>query len=75
MQDRALRKPLFWIRYDDLRDALAKQEVFLANNDAQRISFDDLFMQRRFGSVIFGESNVFDDRQINEYTRWKIYAF
>lgn len=65
---RALRKPLFWIRYDDIRDALAKNEVFMANNDAQRISFDDLFMQRRFGSVIFGQSNVFDDRQINEYT-------
>lgn len=65
---RALRKPLFWIRYEDIRDALAKNEVFMANNDAQRISFDDLFMQRRFGSVIFGESNVFDDRQINEYT-------
>ncbi|MBN2665954.1 MAG: gliding motility protein GldN [Bacteroidales bacterium] len=65
---RALRKPLFWIRYEDVRDALAKNEVFLANNDAQRISYDDLFMQRRFGSVIFGESNVFDDRQINEYT-------
>lgn len=65
---RALRKPLFWIRYEDIRDALARNEVFMANNDAQRISFDDLFMQRRFGSVIFGESNVFDDRQINEYT-------
>lgn len=65
---RALRKPLFWIRYDDIRDALAKHEVFMANNDAQRISYDDLFMQRRFGSVIFGQSNVFDDRQINEYT-------
>ena len=65
---RALRKPLFWIRYDDVRDKNKKNEVFLANNDAQRISFDDLFMQRRFGSVIFGESNVFDDRQINEYT-------
>lgn len=72
---RALRKPLFWVRYDDIRDALAKQEVFLANNDAQRISFDDLFMQRRFGSVIFGESNVFDDRQINEYTVGKSTLF
>jgi len=29
------------------------------NNDAQRISFDDLFMQRRFGGVIAGESNVY----------------
>jgi len=72
---RALRKPLFWVKYDDLRDALAKQEAFLASNDAQRISFDDLFMQRRFGSVIFGESNVFDDRQINEYTLGKSTLF
>jgi gliding motility associated protien GldN len=72
---RALRKPLFWVKYDDLRDALSKQEAFLANNDAQRISFDDLFMQRRFGSVIFGESNVFDDRQINEYTVGKSTLF
>jgi gliding motility associated protien GldN len=72
---RALRKPLFWVKYDDLRDAFAKQEAFLASNDAQRISFDDLFMQRRFGSVIFGESNVFDDRQINEYTVGKSTLF
>ncbi len=72
---RALRKPLFWIRYDDIRDALAKNEVFVASNDAQRISFDDLFMQRRFGSVIFGESNVFDDRQINDYTVGKYTLF
>ncbi len=72
---RALRKPLFWIKYDDIRDVLAKQEAFIANNDAQRISFDDLFMQRRFGSVIFGESNVFDDRQINDYTVGKYTLF
>lgn len=72
---RALRKPLFWIKYDDVRDALAKHEVFLANNDAQRISFDDLFMQRRFGSVVFGESNVYDDRQVNDYTVGKYTLF
>jgi gliding motility associated protien GldN len=72
---RALRKPLFWIKYDDIRDVLAKHEAFIANNDAQRISFDDLFMQRRFGSVVFGESNVFDDRQINDYTVGKYTLF
>jgi gliding motility associated protien GldN len=64
---RAMRKPLFWIKYDEVRDALAKQEVYMTNNDAQRLSFDDLFMQRRFGSVIFGESNVFNDRMIADY--------
>jgi gliding motility associated protien GldN len=72
---RALRKPLFWIKYDDIRDVLAKNEIFVANNDAQRISFDDLFMQRRFGSVIYGESNVYDDRQINDYTVGKFTLF
>lgn len=72
---RALRKPLFWIRYDDIRDALAKHEAFVASNDAQRISFDDLFMQRRFGSIIWGESNVLDDRQINDYTIGKYTLF
>ncbi|NSW94911.1 MAG: gliding motility protein GldN [Bacteroidales bacterium] len=72
---RTLRKPLFWIKYDDLRDVLAKHEVFNANNDAQRLSFDDLFLQRRFGSVIFGESNVYDDRQINDYTVGKYTLF
>ena len=64
---RVLKKPLFWIKYDEVRDALAKHEVYMSNNDAQRISFDDLFMQRKFGSIIAGESNVYNDRNINQY--------
>jgi len=62
-----LKKPLFWIKYDDIRDVLAKQEVFANNNDAQRLSYDDIFMQRRFDSAITGESNVYNDRTINQY--------
>jgi gliding motility associated protien GldN len=62
---------LFWVRYDDMRDVLSKNEVFNAFNDAQRISFDDLFMQRKFDSYIFAESNVFNDRFINAYTLGK----
>jgi gliding motility associated protien GldN len=72
---RIMKKPLFWIKYDEVRDALAKQEVFMNNNDAQRISFDDLFMQRRFGGVIAGESNVYDDRRINQYEIGKASLF
>jgi gliding motility associated protien GldN len=72
---RIMKKPLFWIKYDEVRDALAKQEVYLSNNDAQRISFDDLFMQRRFGSVITGESNVYNDRKIIEYQVGKYTLF
>jgi gliding motility associated protien GldN len=70
-----LRKPLFWIKYDEVRDALARHEVYTTNNDAQRISFDDLFMQRRFGSVIFAESNVYNDRSISEYLVGKYTLF
>jgi gliding motility associated protien GldN len=72
---RVLKKPLFWIKYDEVRDALAKQEVYMNNNDAQRISFDDIFMQRRFGSIIYGESNVFNDRMISEYEIGKYTLF
>lgn len=72
---RALRKPLFWVKFDEVRDILAKNEAFVPNNDAQRISFDDLFMQRRFGGIIWGESNVFNDRTVNEYTVGKASLF
>jgi gliding motility associated protien GldN len=72
---RVLKKPLFWIKYDDVRDALAKQEVYTNNNDAQRISFDDLFMQRRFGGNISGESNVYNDRRISQYEVGKATLF
>jgi gliding motility associated protien GldN len=64
---RQMNKQLFWIKFDEIRDVLAKHEVFSSNNDAQRISYDDMFMQRRFGSIIYGESNVYDDRLISDY--------
>jgi gliding motility associated protien GldN len=70
-----LRKPLFWIRFDEVRDILAKNEAFVTNNDAQRISFDDLFMQRKFGSIIYGESNVFNDRMVQSYSVGKAALF
>jgi len=63
-----LRTPLFWVKFDEIRDILARNEAFVPNNDAQRVSFDDIFMQRRFGSIIVGESNVYNDRNINQYT-------
>ncbi len=65
---RTVRTPVCWIRYDDLRDILAKKEVYNPYNDSQRLSFDDLFMMRKFGSYIYAESNVFNDRIISDYT-------
>ena len=49
------------------RPLFARHEMFNDNNDAQRISFDDYFMQRRFNSYIFAESNVYANRVINSY--------
>lgn len=66
---------LFWIKFDEVRDILATKEVFVSNNDAQRISYDDLFMQRRFSGVIYGESNVYNDRYISDYTVGKASLF
>jgi gliding motility associated protien GldN len=61
------KKELCWVKFDEIRDILAKYEVFNSRNDAQRISFDDLFMQRRFSGNIVGESNEYDDRLIQKY--------
>ncbi|MFH0841376.1 MAG: gliding motility protein GldN [Bacteroidota bacterium] len=72
---RQSRIQLFWINFDEVREVLARNEAFVSNNDAQRISFDDLFMQRRFSGIIYGESNVFNDRLVNSYTIGKSTLF
>ncbi len=61
------REILFWIYYPEFRDLLARYEVFNRFNDSQNISFDDVFMQRRFSSYITAESNVFENRFIPDY--------
>ena len=72
---RTSRSKLFWIRYDDFRDSFANHEAYNRFNDAQRISYDDLFMQRRFSSIIYAESNVYNDRQIIDYMTGKAALF
>ena len=53
------RQPLFWIPFDMLRPHLSQTEVVLSDrNNGMRISFDDLFIKRRYGSYIFKASNV-----------------
>jgi gliding motility associated protien GldN len=64
---RPLTVQLFWVRFDEIRDLLARKEMYNVFNDAQRISFDNYFMQRKFSSYIFAESNVYNDRIISDY--------
>lgn len=58
----------FWIYFPELRPFLAKQEVFNTKNDAMRESFDDIFAKRRFGSYIYKEANVYNNRAITDYS-------
>jgi gliding motility associated protien GldN len=58
---------LFWVYYPHARTVLANTAVFNDLNDAQRNSFDDIFFKRRFSSYIVQESNVFNNRRINDY--------
>ena len=59
--------PLFWVYFPQCQPILAKTEVYNTKNDAQRISYDDLFRKRMFSSTIFKESNVYD-RNVGDYT-------
>lgn len=57
---------MYWIYYPDLRPILAKHEAFNPDNDAVRLSWEDIFEARLFSSYIYKESNVYD-RVIQEY--------
>lgn len=65
--DEIVRQKCFWIYYPEFRGMFATHEIFNNNNDAQRISYDDLFWQRRFKSIIVKESNPYDNRSISNY--------
>ncbi len=61
------QNPLFWVYYPDVRRILSQNSAYNVRNDAQTISYDDLFTQRRFSSYIIKESNVYNDRAITDY--------
>jgi len=62
------RKKLFWVKFPEARQTLARHEVFNAYNDAERRSYDEIFYKRFFDGFIVQESNVFNNRMIQEYT-------
>ena len=59
-------KPLFWIYFPDARPFLARAAVFNRHNDAERMSYDELFVKRMFSSYVYKESNVYN-RSISDY--------
>ena len=57
---------LFWLYFPHCRFVFNNYFVYNDANDAQWMSFDDLFWKRKFNAVAYKESNVFD-REIESY--------
>ncbi len=56
-----------WFFFPYIRPTLAVLECYKRHNDAARLSYDDIFMQRIFSSYIYKQENVYD-RKIHDYT-------
>ena len=57
---------VFWLYFPHCRYVFNNYFVYNDKNDAQWMSFDDMFWKRQFSSTIYKESNVFD-RNIESY--------
>lgn len=64
--DAGIDIPMFWAYFPDLRPILVNYEAFNFLNDAQRLTWEDVFIARIFSSYIIKESNVYD-RRISDY--------
>ncbi len=60
--------PLFWVRYPDCREYLARQRAFIEGNDSNPMSWEDIFEMRLFSSHIIKSSNVHARRLENYLT-------
>ncbi len=67
-QEDLQRKKLFWVKFPEARNILAKKEVFNSFNDAERRSYDEIFHKRFFDGFVVQESNVYNNRMIQEYS-------
>lgn len=59
-------KDLFWLYFPHCRFVLNNYFVYNDKNDAQWMSFDDVFWKRRFSSTIYKSSSVYD-RKVDSY--------
>jgi gliding motility associated protien GldN len=57
---------MFWLYFPHCRFVLNNYYTYNSKNDSQWMSFDDLFLKRRFNSVVYKESNT-QDRDISDY--------
>lgn len=53
-------KPLVWLYFPELRIPMSSTAMFNSRNPSAIITYDHLFMKRRFSSYVYKESNVFN---------------
>jgi len=70
-QEDVQRRQVCWIYFAEARDLFASNAVFNPNNTARNMSFDDMFIKRRFNSYVVKESNVFNNRDISQFLSGK----
>lgn len=61
------QKQIMWVYFPSVRHLFANHEVFNPFNDAERRTFEDIFFKRRFHSYIYRETNVYDNRRVEQY--------
>jgi len=66
-QEQVQRRQVFWIYFPEARELMASNEVFNAQNTARNLSFDDVFLKRKFNSYIVKEENIYNNREISQY--------
>ena len=66
-QEQVQRRQVFWIYFPEARELMAANEVFNAQNTARNLSFDDIFLKRKFNSYIVKEENIYNNREISQY--------
>ena len=69
LKEKGKEQPYFWIWYPSIREILHKEMVYNDKNNANRISFDQLLISRRFNSYIYKEDNVNGNRAIEVYKK------
>lgn len=59
----------FTIYFPEARYIFANAEVYNSGNDGARMSFDDYFWKRMFSSYVYQETNVYNNRRLDDYIK------
>jgi len=65
------RQQVFWVYYPEVRNLLAMNLSLNPYNEAQSMSYDEIFIKRFFNSYVVKESNVYNNRDISTYLSGK----